>query len=89
MHACTHSDAIVFKRSNKEKECKKMPAISHMKAAEAHESAAKIHRAAAEQHQKGDHKAGLEHSKTAMKLSETAHEDCCKGAHAKSKTAAH
>ena len=66
-----------------------MPVTSHAKAADAHEAAAKMHRSAADLHQKGDHKAGLEHADKAMKQSATAHNDCCVGAHAKSKTAAH
>lgn len=64
-------------RSSRQPERNTMPAISHT-------NAAKTHRMAADPHQKGDHKAGFEHSEKAMKASETAHETP-KGAQANSK----
>ena len=66
-HWC-NPDTLAPNEAAKNEGVNNMPAISHTKAAEAHESAAKIHRTAAERHQKGDHKAGLEHSEKATKL---------------------
>jgi hypothetical protein len=65
-----------------------MPAATHTKAAEAHETAANAHKAASALHGKGDHKAGLEQSEKAKKLSDGAHSACC-SANDKSKAAAH
>src|SRR5579864_7683618 len=51
-----------------------MPTHAHKKAADLHEKCAKAHRTAAEHHEKNDHKAALEHSRTAVASSISAHE---------------